>query len=66
MNRLIRKAIHEWQNWLSRRRMYRAYPELQEIARKRQECRSKHRKGAASLDRQARDLMCAALKGGRA
>jgi hypothetical protein len=62
----IRKVVLIWQNWLSRRRMYRAYPELQEIARKRQECRSKHRKGAAAFDRQARDLMTAALKGGRA
>lgn len=65
MSRLIRKAILGWQNYRSRRRMYRAYPELQEIAKRRTECRKSHKRGAAALDRQARDLMTDALRGAR-
>lgn len=64
MNRLIRKAIHGWIRWQERRRLYRAIPDLETIARARSECRSKHRKGAANYDRQARELMTSALRGG--
>lgn len=64
LKRLSRRAIIEWQNWLTRRRLYRAYPQLKEIARARSECRSKHRKGAANYDRQAFELMTSALRGG--
>jgi hypothetical protein len=63
-NRLARRAILEWQNWLSRRRLHAAYPELAEIAKRRNECRKSHKRGAAALDRQARELMSAALRGG--
>lgn len=65
MNRIIRKAILEWQNWRSRRRLHAAYPELAEIAKRRAECRRAHKRGVSALDRRARDLMMDALRGAR-
>lgn len=69
--RLSRRAIVKWRNWISAKRLdrqtritLRAMPEIARIARARSECRSKHRKGAANYDRQARELMTSALRGG--
>lgn len=63
MTRIIRRAILGWQAWRSRRQLHRAYPELAEIQKRREEYRKAHKRGVSSLNRQAREIVHAALAG---
>lgn len=63
MNRLVRRAILGWQAWRSRRQLHRAYPELAQIQKRREACRKAHKRGVSSLEKQAREIVHAALAG---
>ncbi|QAZ46795.1 hypothetical protein C1M53_31580 [Mesorhizobium sp. Pch-S] len=61
----IRHLLETWASWRNKQRLYRAYPELEEIDRKRAEHRKSHKRGVAVLDRRARVIMTEALREGR-
>lgn len=67
MNRLIRRAILQWQSWRARGRICRKYPWQTEIdAEIRQAKQSRSKTGRVrDLERRKRDMMTRALGGQR-
>ena len=63
LHRLIRRAVWQWEAWRSRKRLHRELPALADLDRRRAACRRSHKRGAAALERQARQIMTAALTG---
>lgn len=61
---LIRKAIHEWKSWRTRRRIYRACPEMALIDQAQKEARKSHRPSKHFYEAK-RALMMAMLNGER-
>jgi len=65
LDRLIRRALAQWQSWQSRRRLYRALPELRFLDQAEREARQRH--GRVNEIRKAkREFMLSALREGRA
>lgn len=63
--RYIRHLLDTWASWRNKQRLYRAYPELEEIDRKRAEHRKSHKRGVVAYDRQAQAVITRALRGVR-
>jgi len=67
MNRLIRRAIHHWLAWKSRRKLCRKYPWQTEIDADIKRAKQSHGKTGRvrDLERRKRDMMTRALGGQR-
>lgn len=67
MNRLIRRAIHHWLAWKSRRNLAREYPWMSGIDAKIDQAKRSHGKTGSvrKLEREKRDMMTRALGGQR-
>lgn len=65
MNRLIRRAIHHWLAWKSRRKLAREYNWQTEIDAEIRQAKQSHGKtgGVRDLQRRKRDMMTRALGG---
>jgi hypothetical protein len=62
LDRLIRRAVSSWQSWQTRRRLYRALPELRDLDQAERE--AKHRHGRVNDIRKAKsEYMLQALRG---
>jgi hypothetical protein len=61
LDRLIRRAVSSWQSWQTRRRLYRALPELRYLDQAERE--AKHRHGRVNEIRRAKsEYMLQALR----
>lgn len=67
MNRLIRRAIHHWLAWKSRRNLAREYPWMPGIDAEIRQAKQSHGKTGRvrELQRRKRDMMTRALGGQR-
>lgn len=67
MNKLIRRAIHHWLAWKSRRNLAREYPWMPGIDAKINQAKRSHGKTGSvrKLEREKRDMMTRALGGQR-
>lgn len=65
LDRLIRRALAQWQSWKTRRRLYRAMPGLRSLDQAEREARQRHGKVNEIL-RAKREFMLSALREGRA
>ncbi|AQS61741.1 hypothetical protein AGRHK599_LOCUS1256 [Rhizobium rhizogenes] len=65
MNRLIRRAIHHWLAWKSRRKLAREYNWQTEIDAEIRQAKQSHGKTGRvrDLERRKRDMMTHALRG---
>ncbi|CCM77089.1 hypothetical protein [Rhizobium mesoamericanum] len=62
MNRLIKRALAQWQSWQTRRRLYRAIPALRSLDQAEREAIQKHGR-VNDIRRQKAAFMLQALKG---
>ena len=62
--RLYRRTIHEWQAWRTRRRLYRALPELRYFDAAEKDARRNHSK-TKHIQKAREAFMRNALSGGR-
>jgi hypothetical protein len=65
LDRLIRRAIAQWQSWQTRRRLYRAMPELRSLDQAEREARQRHGR-VNEIQKAKHDCMLSALREGRA
>lgn len=62
MSKLIRRAIASWQSWQTRRRLYRAMPELLYLDQAEREASRRHGR-VNDIRRAKHNVMLAALRG---
>jgi hypothetical protein len=62
LDRLIRRALAQWQSWQSRRRLYRALPELRYLDQAEMEATKRHGR-VREIRKQREAFMLQALKG---
>jgi hypothetical protein len=62
LDRLIRRALAQWQSWQSRRRLYRALPELRYLDQAEKEATKRHGR-VRGIRKQRKAFMLQALRG---